>query len=752
MILTKVQANAVEELVQAYKKNIEGETICFKAPTGSGKTFMASEFIYRIFQEEQNEKVVIVFLTISQAELPKQLADKLEEYKRFHREDYLDYDVEFIDSPSNTNDGKNENLKEFTIKNRKVFVFGVSSFGKNTLFYENETLTNFLKRIKQLNYKLVFIRDEAHIGKKAKENDTKQVAGKLYKAAYFSLEMSATPKEAERIIEITKDQLYEDGEKFLLKKKHAIVNIREKIGKDKISETEFISFALKEFIESKQEYEKLKLESPIRPALLIQVKISSKKDQEKKRMYENCMNLLKKELNKHNLTYLIYLEDEKKVMYRDNEIDLPATLKYASKPNSKIDVIIFKIGPSTGWDIPRANTLLQLRDVYSETLNLQTLGRIMRNPYPNLEYNSTTDKYYLYYLNHLPSENLVWYKLSKNFVGKKLLIGTIKQKNKKEMEIIKKYKKVVHEFINGKVFTAKLKMKMEEIEIYNEHLQVVMGSIENAISLKIKNEKMLKCHGKRLHLKSFEKDLRKLKIDRNLEIKKFWLYQCISQLNKYMKEARKTESKDDVYEINDSEEITESYVFPLLKKNKSTIPHVNEIIKINNYGYIQCSQEENKKQYLDSKPEEVFLSTFRNEIIKGGLKIKVDFIAKLPVSANIYFEYRSKQNNNDISKSHMDFVIEYKNQIIMIEVKSDNHDINWDKTEDLKRAYKEYMLASKKRNKKKKEIHLVLYTYNSDLHSHKFIYWNKNGKLITECVFIEAFKNLFGLNENKRKS
>ena len=746
MILTRVQADAVKELIQAYKKNKKNEVICFKAPTGSGKTFMASEFIYRIFQEEQNGNVVIVFLTISHAELPKQLADKLEEYKRFHREDYLNYEVEFIDSPSNTNDGKSGHLREFVLKNRKIFVFGVASFGENTLFYRWEILDTFLKQIKDENYKLIFIRDEAHIGKKPNEEDTKYVVGKLYKAAHFALEMSATPKQAEKIVEITRDQLHEDGDKFLLKKKNAIIDLREEMGKDKVSEAEFVNFALKKFIESKQEYEKLKLDSPIRPALLIQVKISSKKDPEKKRVYEECMNLLKKELNKHSLTYLTYLEDEKKVMYRDGEIDLPTTLKYASKPDSKIDVIIFKIGPSTGWDIPRANTLLQLRDVYSETLTLQTIGRIKRNPYPNLEYNSTTNKYYLYYLNSLPSENFVWYKLAKNFIGKKLLIGTIKQKNQKEKDVIKKYKKMVHEFINSRIFAAKLNSEMEKIEIYNEHLQVVKGSIKNAISLKIKNEKMEKCHGKRLHLKCFEKDLKELKTDKNLETRKFWFYQFInSQLNKYMKNARITKSNDDIYEILDSDEVSESYIFPLPKKDKSKIPCVNNISKIGNYGYICCSQKESEKLYLDSKPEKKFLSTFRNEIVEGGLKIKVDFIAKLPVSANIYFEYRSKQNNNDICKSHMDFVIEYKNRIIMIEVKSDNHDLNSEKTKDLKNAYREYMIASLKKNKKSKEIHLVLYTYNSDLVSHKFIYWDKNGNQVEECVFIEAFRNLLGL-------
>jgi type III restriction enzyme len=52
----------------------------------------------------------------------------------------------------------------------------------------------------------------------------------------------------------------------------------------------------------------------------------------------------------------------------------------AKLPNSQIDVIIFKMVITEGWDIRRANMLFQIRETDSETLTEQVIGRIRRNP------------------------------------------------------------------------------------------------------------------------------------------------------------------------------------------------------------------------------------------------------------------------------------------------------------------------------------------------------------------------------------
>ena len=48
MKLTKSQAVAVNKMLEAYSNRKKEKRAWFKAPTGSGKTFMASEFISHV--------------------------------------------------------------------------------------------------------------------------------------------------------------------------------------------------------------------------------------------------------------------------------------------------------------------------------------------------------------------------------------------------------------------------------------------------------------------------------------------------------------------------------------------------------------------------------------------------------------------------------------------------------------------------------------------------------------------------------
>ena len=53
---------------------------------------------------------------------------------------------------------------------------------------------------------------------------------------------------------------------------------------------------------------------------------------------------------------------------------------YVKESSSTVDIIIFKMVISEGWDIPRACMLYQFRNSESEQLDEQVLGRVRRNP------------------------------------------------------------------------------------------------------------------------------------------------------------------------------------------------------------------------------------------------------------------------------------------------------------------------------------------------------------------------------------
>jgi type III restriction enzyme len=73
--------------------------------------------------------------------------------------------------------------------------------------------------------------------------------------------------------------------------------------------------------------------------------------------------------------------------------------------------------------------LLQIREVSSETLNIQTIGRIKRNPIKGLFHNKITDKYYIYSNYQEGKRSLASYKLKNKFNNLKLYQGKLSLDN-----------------------------------------------------------------------------------------------------------------------------------------------------------------------------------------------------------------------------------------------------------------------------------------------------------------------------------
>lgn len=80
MILSNTQEQAVSELIKRYNDFLNSDEhdskkiVYFKAPTGSGKTFMMANFIHRMIENNANDgspnKLVFIIATLSLADLP----------------------------------------------------------------------------------------------------------------------------------------------------------------------------------------------------------------------------------------------------------------------------------------------------------------------------------------------------------------------------------------------------------------------------------------------------------------------------------------------------------------------------------------------------------------------------------------------------------------------------------------------------------------------------------------------------------
>lgn len=728
MNLTNSQSESVDKLFELFKS---GETNCsFKAPTGSGKTFMASSLISKIFEFSNltNKKLIIVFATVSSAELPRQLSEKLNEYKQYHN--FSNYTVEYISSPSNSKSQlKNiEDVKDFKIKENNVYVFGTSSFGKNTLFYQNNTLKNFYTNCKSSGYEVVFIRDEAHIGKKEKlsKQDLITFDEITRSNSSFTIEMTATPKTRLNLVELTNDELVNDEVNLLKSKMHKTSLIGE------ISNEDIIDEAIEKFKEIKKQYSRIS-ENSIRPALLIQVMNESdyEKDPIKHDLFKEQMAMLEKKLNDASLIYLKYM-NEKKVFGSTVE----ATLKYASKNDSLIDVILFKVGPATGWDIPRACMILQLRNVSSESLNTQTIGRIMRNPMPNLEFNSVTDNYYVYSSFQTPTRESAVYQLKDKFKDKLLISGNIDKTSSLIQENLDNYVNQVKDLINSVTFKNLVNdFRIDQI-IYDEinyGSATIINRIPNFVKLKIYNSQIHNENNKKLYYDLFYEDLKSfsIKYDTNFEIIKYIFYSLNGKILEIKQRTSDWFKSEDPYTIDKKAPLLSNYQLWIDNNDPKKV----DIKSIENYGYYQVTNDTDI-QYLDSKPELKFFNSFMS-ILTTENKNNIKFFAKMPtLGSKVYFEYYSKISGK-ISKSYMDFAIQYKESVIMVEVKSKDKDYNEEKTKELQVAYEKYMDKFSDEN-----IHLLICKYDEEL-DYLPISMRIDGEWNNEVSFADAFMNLF---------
>ena len=388
MKLTNTQQNGVNELVNEFDPNSKN-IVYFKAPTGSGKTFMIANVINDITKKYFEEKLLFVIATLSSAELPKQMENNLNDYKH-----YLDFgqylNIEKVDSPSNSKtSNKSDTTYSIIAEKNKVLIFGTSSFGKNKIFTEEGVFDAFIDQIINEEYKLIYIRDEAHYGgetnvtkskyldlyndstdnekqiRSAKDDGIKFEA-KMQQIAQYVIKMTATPNnKLFKQIVITDKDLEQDNIK-LLKPNYCQNEDIKSLGIDTLSNKDILEIACNKFKEIKSKYID-KVNEPslvgINPAMLIQVR-NKHSSEITDNQFDEEINQIISIIKSHGLTYAIYFGDDKSSnKFELTNIREKIDLKSISQNNSDIDVIIFKIGPATGWNIPRACMLVQLRNV-----------------------------------------------------------------------------------------------------------------------------------------------------------------------------------------------------------------------------------------------------------------------------------------------------------------------------------------------------------------------------------------------------
>ena len=343
-----LQSRAVSELFQRlYGSKTE---LTFRAPTGSGKTRMMADLMNRVLEKEGDNNVVFLVSSLSKGDLARQ------NYLSFC--DCVQSGVFPLLNPYliSTEVSGEETL--FIPTDHNVYVLPRDLFKKNGKLMAG-AMNHFLARLTEgglfggLNKRIYLIKDECH---QATNNlDT-------LSAKYFSktVNFSATPnlrRGQTPDVQITDDEAVQAK---LIK--------RVELGAD----TDTVEDALCRFEQIQQDYTSLE----VNPCLIIQISNKDKADRE-------WQEQIRPALDRHQgLKWMLIVDNPKMCDTNDDLKKLkPDKWKdYARRSTSSIDVIIFKMTISEGWDIPRACMLYQVRDSQSKQLDEQVMGRVRRNP------------------------------------------------------------------------------------------------------------------------------------------------------------------------------------------------------------------------------------------------------------------------------------------------------------------------------------------------------------------------------------
>lgn len=376
--LKNYQRDAVNELKQYISigfKSTSRKEVVFKAPTGSGKTFMAASLFEELAEENPSVNFCILWACPGKGELHKQSFDAVKTYLGGNPVCSLLED-NFFGSRKYIKD------KEIVFINWEKLIQKDKETGKwaNNLMKDQEGMNfiDVIEKTKQNGTRVILVIDESHIGASQKARIQEFINTIII--PNIVLEMSATPLNNHIDVEIEAQKVVDEG----MIKEDVIVN--QGINKEDktLAEQDSELLVLQKGYDKRQEIveEYNKLNIAVNPLVLIQ--IANVDEGEAKKL------VIKDFLREKGIT-----EDNGKLKFWCD--DKGNFDKKAIKKNNDItEYLVFKTAVATGWDCPRAHILIKFRDGKSETFETQTIGRILRTAEAKSYDNYLLDNAYIF--------------------------------------------------------------------------------------------------------------------------------------------------------------------------------------------------------------------------------------------------------------------------------------------------------------------------------------------------------------------
>lgn len=670
----KYQIDAIKDLVFFSTKYITDEdrdlsTIIFKAPTGSGKTFMVSQAITQLVKE--NPTIEFSFIWISVNSLHEQSLNNLSRY--FEDERLLE---------CTSHNQLNNNIIE---QNEIMFINWESINKENSLFRvdneQNWNLQNVVENTKDEGRIIILLIDESH--RNADTDKSKDLIKII--APKLVIEITATPKNSNgHLIDIPLQTVIKEG---MIKKEIQINQVKEAQIR---SNEDLLLAALKKRKQLRSAYEYLDLD--INPLLLIQ--IPNKKANSITNPEDEIIQILNKEdISTKNGKLAIWLSENK-----ENKEDI-------EKNSNPVEVLIFKEAIALGWDCPRACILFLQREWNQDRyeFNTQTLGRIMRMPeQKHYDEKSELNSGYVY----SASDNFqIVEELAKDYASEQKLVI--------DNDIYSKKPQLTSEFIRRKRELTRLsaefkKMFFEASELHDlrRNINIQVDKISKTIKLEGTIKEIDKVQDVDFeNSKTITKSISEVQVSYDKFCAQMVNGYEVSRSQNILKSTIRSWFKE-ILNIND-EDLIQLIVMSTSQRNNNQFKQVIETAK-ENYANLPTKKDEiitngkweiprevnifsdfekvipSRKSILKNE-EEPFLMVKKN---KNGLselsKPEKEFIIDLEktddyvqwwfkngVGESKYFSIAYKKEDGYYYGFYPDFIIKTKKETIIVEIKDD---------------------------------------------------------------------------------
>ena len=358
--LKNYQRDAVDELkgyIELGFRSKNRKEVVFKAPTGSGKTFMAASLFEELAGEHSDVNFCILWACPGKGELHKQSHDAVKTYLGGNPVCSL-LEEDFFGS------------RKF-IKNKEIVFInwekliqkdkGTGAWANNLMKdQEGMNFIDVIDQTKKNGTKVVLVVDESHIGSSAKARIQEFINTIIIPS--ILLEMSATPLNDHIDVEVNPEDVIKEG----MIKEDVIVNEGIKKEDKSLEEKDSELLILEKGFAKREEIVKKYAELNINVNPLVLIQIPNVDEGEAKKL------VIKDFLREKGITEA----NGKLKMWCDNHD--PFDKKEIRKNNDITEYLIFKTAVATGWDCPRAHILVKFREGKSETFETQTIGRILR--------------------------------------------------------------------------------------------------------------------------------------------------------------------------------------------------------------------------------------------------------------------------------------------------------------------------------------------------------------------------------------